>query len=318
MKKLYIILSAAFLFTACKKENHSVSDITVPVSFDSFIDIRDGHTYKTIKVGNQEWMAENLKYRLPSGSLDGCYTFGEVSINPLQVEVDRALFKDSANAAIARGEIVDPPGLPAAQRPTTIIPLYINYFTPRQLMDRLTPYPDVVNVLNRINNNLLGPAIITTAGTNLQKAELENGNYAQKYGFVYTYKAAQKAAPSGWRLATDADWKELEKNLGIAASEIDKLEAWRGNIADRLLEKKISNIGFNAVLGGGRLYGVFMYGTPFLNKEVSGYYWTATEYQATDSTILGITRNFTLNKAGIWRGTAKKEAAYHIRCIKIK
>ena len=61
-----------------------------------------------------------------------------------------------------------------------------------------------------------------------------------------------------------------------------------------------------------------MYGTPFLNIEVNGYYWTATEYKANDSTTLGISRNFMKNKAGVWRGTAKQSSAYHIKCIKVK
>ncbi len=320
MKKIFIFIFAlaVVLLSACKQDEPVIPVVTAPISFGEMTDMRDGEVYKTIIVGDQEWMAENLRYRIPLGPIDGCYTYGEQSIVFSNLEVDKADFVDSVYAAIDRQEIVDPEGLPAMQRPTVIISLNINIVKPMALIDALVVYPDVHAVLTRIHENLLAPAKEQQVKHNYIKAEQENGAYSKEYGMLYTFEAAQDVAPEGWRLPTDEDWKILEENLGIPKEELDKLESWRGTVAERFLDNPETGVGFNAKLGGGRVYGIFMYGTPFLNKEVNGYYWSSSEFEANDSTTLGISRNFVRGNAGVWRGTAKKSSAYHIKCIKIK
>lgn len=59
-----------------------------------------------------------------------------------------------------------------------------------------------------------------------------HANYT-KYGLLYTIAAAKAIIPDGWHIATDAEWNELEKYIGMSQSD-SELYSIRGNHAPLL------------------------------------------------------------------------------------
>ena len=59
---LVLISTVAFMFAACGDDS-SVTGPSEKVFLSTMADTRDGQTYKTVTIGSQTWMAENLNYK---------------------------------------------------------------------------------------------------------------------------------------------------------------------------------------------------------------------------------------------------------------
>lgn len=309
MKKLFLAVFCAILFYACKKENNSEAPSIIKVEPQpDFIDARDGKVYQCIKIGDQVWMVQNLNYELPS--IEGCFTFGEALPRASELQADMTLFADSIRGAIDKKEILKADG--------DFIITYLSYgLSLNAVLTYVSGGPEGINakVSNRILANLLVVAQKEKMKQNRKDAELLNGDYSKTNGLLYTYSAALKAIPEGWKLPSDEDWKKLEQTLGMPVEEIDQLEKWRGSQA-KYLRADEQGIGFNATLGGTRAYGSFTMGTNYINRETAGYYWSSTPVVVNDSTNIVITRTLKLGRDQIQRGTTHETAACQIRCIK--
>lgn len=101
MRKIKTVLSIGLLcavpliFSSCKKEKVEIDPPRY--NYSTFTDVRDGKIYKSIKIGNQEWMAENLAYKTESGS---SYIYGD---NTIGAKYGRLYTWEAAKKAVPAG-----------------------------------------------------------------------------------------------------------------------------------------------------------------------------------------------------------------------
>ncbi|MBL7086452.1 MAG: fibrobacter succinogenes major paralogous domain-containing protein [Candidatus Cloacimonetes bacterium] len=149
-----------------------------------------------------------------------------------------------------------------------------------------------------------------------------NGN---TYGALYNWYAVDDSrgiAPEGWRVATDAEWMELEMALGMSESEANSA-GWRGTNEGSKLAGNASlwNSGvlesnaafgssdFTALPGGYRSYSHGSY----YGMGTYGYFWSSTVFD--DNYAWGRKLGYNNSEVGRDDGNTKR-GGFSLRCIR--
>ena len=72
MRLIFIAFVLAVFFSACGDSDSSSALYNTDIEYGALTDARDGQTYRTVPIGNQVWMAENLNY-----ASDASFCYGD-------------------------------------------------------------------------------------------------------------------------------------------------------------------------------------------------------------------------------------------------
>lgn len=177
-------------------------------------------------------------------------------------------------------------------------------------------YLPSVNLVNPDSTNMPHYYVYGYDGTNVNEAKA-TFNYTV-YGALYDWKAALNAAPAGWHLPSDAEWKQLEIDLGMKPEEVNEsiFPYYRGNDQGSQMKTKsgwhnngngTNSSGFSGLPGG------FYFSTgEFSFIESFGFWWSSTEHSESSSWSRGLG----YNKSSISRNSNLKNNGFSIRCVK--
>lgn len=136
----------------------------------------------------------------------------------------------------------------------------------------------------------------------------EKSSNCTKYGRLYTWQAAKKACPSGWRLPTDDEWRKMVSCYGygkvISKSKNNTKEA-ADNAAYKSLIKG-GDSGFSTLFRG--------YRSPrgiFNGLSDIDLYWSSTEQSSTDAWRY----SFSSSRKNLGRYYYDKNWAFSCRCL---
>jgi uncharacterized protein (TIGR02145 family) len=179
---------------------------------------------------------------------------------------------------------------------------------------KATKYNDGIDIRNAVSANdwhLLTPAYCW----------LNNDTWNKNiYGALYNWYTVStgKLCPTGWHIPSDAEWKILEKYLGLTQEEADATD-YRGTNQGTQLKNTTgwseegngtNSSGFSALPASWRDYdSEFM---NYMGSGIDGYWWTSSENDAATAWA----RSMTYNSTRISRKAYSLNRGYSIRCVR--
>lgn len=134
-----------------------------------------------------------------------------------------------------------------------------------------------------------------------------NDSRCEIYGRLYSWEGAKKACAQlgeGWRLPTEADWK----NLAVSYGGYDVLGYEKGQGDAKAAFKNLIEEEFKAPLGGLKLRDRLK----FIDLEKSAYYWTGSPDKSDSSRAV----YFKISKKGVLKGVKNIAEGLSCRCVK--
>jgi uncharacterized protein (TIGR02145 family) len=133
--------------------------------------------------------------------------------------------------------------------------------------------------------------------------DINNNNSLGKLYNWYAVTDVKGLCPTGWHVATDADWTSLTANYGLDAAAGNELKA---TTVWTIPNSNTNLSGFGALPGGGRG------GLDFGDLNNKGFWWTSTLFDASNS----YARRLEYNTDTVIRYTESNKYGFSVRCVK--
>jgi len=172
---------------------------------------------------------------------------------------------------------------------------------------KTTKYNDGTTALTNVTDNTTWAGLSAGAYCDYSNTP----TYSTTYGRLYNWYAVastnpKNVCPTGWHVATDAEWTTMETFLGGPTITGSKLKE-TGTIHWSSPNTATNETGFTALPGGYRSQS-----GSFGLMGSNGYWWTSTQGTASS----GYYRNILNSSSNILSADYDKHAGFFVRCVK--